>query len=676
MNLLFGVHNHQPVGNFEDVFKKANQECYRPFVNILYDYPRIKATFHFSGSLIDWLLKNDPGLLEKVKEMLKRGQVEILTGGYYEPVLPVIPERDRIGQIDMLSSFIRDYFEYEPKGIWIGERVWEPHLVKTLARCGIKYTLLDEAHFRSGGMAGEKMTGYYITEEEGATLAVFPISERLRYTVPFSLPSEPIAYLKKLADEKGDSSCTIVDDGEKFGLWPGTHKWVYQERWLEKFFQLLIKNQDWLKTQTIYEHMQTHKPQGLFYLPCASYEKMDAWSGGFFRNFFSKYPEANNLHKRMLYVSDMLGTPPAMTEKEENKEARKHLYMGQCNCPYWHGVFGGIYLGHLRHVAYKNLITAQALMEKKRKPPWIETEAFDFDKDGRDELIARNPLLSVFIAPEQGGAILELDYMPGGVNLTDGMSRRPEAYHEKIKSGLKKSFSLRRKKIISIHDLLKSKEKGLKNFLIYDSYRRLSLLDHFFYQILTLEDFKNCRYEELGDFINAPYSVEQEKGGQALSIILRREGKINYHGEEIPLVLSKELSLNARDAQVLIKYNLENLSGRPIGIVFGVEFNISLESQAPVNNLRCAGEGGQRTYSLKEDVKGRAIERLSLQDATCGIETAFYFDKRPSLWAHPLETVSASESGFERNYQQTVILPCWPLRLERAWQTNIRIVVS
>ena len=111
MYLLFGVHNHQPVGNFADVFKKANQDCYRPFISTLYKYPEIKSALHFSGSLIDWLLENDPELLQKVKEMVKRKQVEILTGGYYEPILPIIPERDSLGQIEMLSNFIKDYFD-------------------------------------------------------------------------------------------------------------------------------------------------------------------------------------------------------------------------------------------------------------------------------------------------------------------------------------------------------------------------------------------------------------------------------------------------------------------------------------------------------------------------------------------------------------------------------------
>ena len=125
--------------------------------------------------------------------------------------------------------------------------------------------------------------------------------------------------------------------------------------------------------------------------------------------------------------------------------------MGQCNCPYWHGVFGGIYLGHLRHNAYKNLITAQSLLEEKEDPALIETEVFDFDKNGADELIIKNSLLHVFVAPKLGGGIFELDYVPKCVNLLDVMTRRPETYHRKIKAGQKWKFKQREKKISSIH---------------------------------------------------------------------------------------------------------------------------------------------------------------------------------------------------------------------------------
>lgn len=669
ITLLFGVHNHQPVGNFSDVFQRANHNCYRPFIDTLYNFPQIKATLHFSGSLIDWLLDNDSQVLLKVKAMVRRRQIEILTGGYYEPILPVIPEKDRIGQIQMLTNFIKDYFEYEPKGCWVGERVWEPKLVKSLTQAKVKYILLDDFHFRFAGIKQDALGGYYISEEEGKALAIFPISKRLRYIIPFSQPERAIAYLKSKAREESPA-LTIVDDGEKFGLWPGTHKLVYKQKWLERFFQLLLKNRDWLRLETFSGYMERSQAQGRCHISAASYEEMMNWSGGNFKNFFGKYPEANNLHKRMLYVSERLSRL-----KSANQQAKRFLYMGQCNCAYWHGVFGGLYLPHLRGATYRHLIKSQALLERRQSSPRLKIEVLDFDQDGQDELIVKNPFLNVFIAPGLGGGIFELDYLPKGVNLLDGMSRRPEDYHRSIKAGLHKRLFWRKKRISSIHDLLESKERGLEKFLIYDTYRRIALLDHFLSPVATFGDFKAGRYKELGDFIDARYGVSHKKEKGKATIILQRQGNINYDCRNLPLQIHKKLSLTDKDAKIDIEYNLKNLSDTALNIAFGVEFNISAASPEGPNSLRCDKENEGLTFSLKDDLDLEGITGLALADIIAGLETRLYFDKKANLWAYPLQTISASEQGFERNYQQSSLLVFWPLRLEKSWATKITVEV-
>jgi len=666
LKLLFGVHNHQPVGNFEHIFQKANHQAYRPFIDVLYKYPQIKATLHFSGSLIDWLLKNDPDLLKRVKEMIGRNQVEILGGGYYEPILPIIPKKDRIGQINMLSSFISEYFECDVRGMWLGERVWDPSLTGALVRENIQYVLLDDFHFRYAGVDDQHLCGYYFAEDRGQKVAVFPISKKLRYALPFSHPNQALASLKSLAGAGEERAAIIIDDGEKFGLWPGTHKWVYGEKWLERFFQIVIKNKDWLTPQTVSEYMREHKPLGTKYFPPASYEEMMRWSNGAFNSFFTKYPEANNLHKRMLYVSEKL-------EKAENKnqEAKMHLYKAQCNCPYWHGVFGGVYLGHLRQNAYKNLITAEVLLEKQE--PLAEIETYDFDQDGIEEIIIKNLALNVFVTPAQGGGIFELDYKPKSFNLMNTMTRRPEAYHEKIKTTSRGSiFNIAKREITSIHDLLHSKEKGLENSLIYDSYRRISCLEHFFEQNVDLEAIKRLDYQELGDFISGAYRVtKQSKTKQNASVSLEKEGQVSCEGENIPVKIEKTLSLNAQEAKVIIDYRLENLGSRPVDAIFGVEFNLSPEGKDAPNRLYCKRQDEELFYDLSDDVSSYSLDQIHLQDGVAGIESIFTFDQKASLYSYPLETVSASAEGFERNWQQTLILPYWPLKLKKLWQLKI-----
>ena len=147
-----------------------------------------------------------------------------------------------------MSRFLQENFHVQAKGAWLAERVWEPHLARPLAEAGISYTVLDDSHFRKAGFTEEQLLHYYLTEEEGRRLFIFPISEKLRYLIPFAEPEETVDYLAKMANEEGDRVIVLADDGEKFGSWPGTAKHVYEKKWLRRFFKLLSENSSWLKT--------------------------------------------------------------------------------------------------------------------------------------------------------------------------------------------------------------------------------------------------------------------------------------------------------------------------------------------------------------------------------------------------------------------------------------------
>ena len=141
---LLGVHNHQPVGNFDYVFKSAFDRCYRPFIDTLDRYRLIKCNLHISGPLYDWLLTHQPEFIAKIKKMVSRGQVEIISSGYYEPVLTIIPDKDKLAQIKLMNQFIKKHFQVSPRGIWIAERVWEPYLARIINRSGLNYTFLED----------------------------------------------------------------------------------------------------------------------------------------------------------------------------------------------------------------------------------------------------------------------------------------------------------------------------------------------------------------------------------------------------------------------------------------------------------------------------------------------------------------------------------------------------
>ena len=132
----------------------------------------------------------------------------------------MIPPRDRVGQIRRYAEWLADRFATPVNGMWIPERVWEQSLTSDLAEAGVRYTVLDDFHFKNAGLSEDELHGYYITEDDGKLLSVFPGSERLRYTIPFREPQETIDYLRPIAEQQPGAVVVFGDDGEKFGVGP------------------------------------------------------------------------------------------------------------------------------------------------------------------------------------------------------------------------------------------------------------------------------------------------------------------------------------------------------------------------------------------------------------------------------------------------------------------------
>ncbi|MDI6731175.1 MAG: DUF1926 domain-containing protein [Candidatus Margulisbacteria bacterium] len=710
VKFLFGVHCHQPIGNFEHILAEAYEKSYLPFIKAMEKHPKIKFAVHYSGILYDWFIAKQPEFIELLNKLAQRGQMEIFTAGYYEPVLPIIPDCDKIGQISQSNRFIMEHFNTAPRGAWLTERIWEPSLPKILAPLGIEYVTVDDYHFISAGLPPDKLFGYYITEDEGHTLKVFPINKNLRYKIPFSLPEETIKYLQEIKNDGTHPPAAILfDDGEKFGVWPGTYQWVFEEGYLENLLCQLENNADWIEFSSFADYVDEYPPLGRIYLPTASYFEMMEWSlfpeagkkmekitaelknsgkfdeysqffkGGFFRNFLVKYPESNNMQKKMLYVSGKLQTLKSgknfLSEKrteEQLHDATQELYKGQCNCAYWHGVFGGLYLNYLRHAVYEHLIKAEAAIDHfvRGQKNFVDLSVLDFDKDGGDEILLSNNLLNVYLAPARGASIFELDYKPKAYNLTDTLARREEVYHSKIKEAHSTSAGGPG----SIHGLSRLKEDGLDKILHYDWHPRLSLQDHFLGPDTTLEKFAAVDYVEAGNFTIEPYVCLPKKASSEVSVKCKRDGRVNG----APVRVEKNISLLAKQSIINIEYHIYNLGTAPQELWFGSEFNFSL----------LAGNSPDRFYvipgqvladnSLQSSGETSLANRVKVVDEWAGFAVVFEADKPANLWRFPIETISQSEGGMEKTYQSSVLLPNWKFRLDpqAGWTVKISLRVE
>jgi len=109
ISLALVLHNHQPVGNFGWVIAESYERAYLPMVAALEGHPKIRIGLHYTGPLLEWIRAERPAFLGRLAALVARDQVELLGGGYYEPVLASLPERDRIDQLVRMAVEIERY---------------------------------------------------------------------------------------------------------------------------------------------------------------------------------------------------------------------------------------------------------------------------------------------------------------------------------------------------------------------------------------------------------------------------------------------------------------------------------------------------------------------------------------------------------------------------------------
>ena len=718
INLAIGVHNHQPVGNFDFIFEEAFQKSYDPFLRLLEQFPDLKITMHYSGILLEWMAAHHEAFIERLRVLTGRGQVECMSGGYYEPILITIPDVDKIAQIRKLTDYLERQIGVRPCGAWLAERVWEPDLPQPLMQAGMAYTVVDDIHFKSAGLRDDQLYGYYLTEHLGSALRIFPVSERLRHAIPFRPPEEVLEYLHGLATEEGDRLLVFADDGEKFGVWPDTYEQCYEKGWLESFFRLLRENRDWLRLVTFREALQNMAPRGRVYLPAASYREMMEWSMpartirkyeafaqwqvehrlpaeyrsfinvGFWRNFLAKYPEANHMHKRMLRSSRRL---QAWRGKETQPltEAREHLYASQCNCPYWHGVFGGLYLPNLRYPIYKNLIAADCAMDRatrsaaQHRTGWVTAEAVDFDSDGHEEVIVETDRLNLIFSPRYGGALYELDLKEKAVNLLDILSRREEGYHHRLGNRMRTALpdlpaDASTPGSTALQQLTAAREENLQAYLHYDWYRHGALIDHFLHPATQLQQFASAEYGEQGDFVDQPYTVQMAKNRQGMVITLAREGHVWMGADFVPVMVQKQIILKRQSSVIAVDYTLVNRHVQSVDLWFGSECAIALLAGDAEDRFYHAQESPVVPRHLASTGTLEHIHELGLRDEWNGIDVLLSTDRAAVFWRFPIETVSLSEAGFERNYQCSIVMPHWRFHLApgQSWRVKLQIAAN
>ena len=657
IKLIFGTHNTLPHGLGEEEFEKAYQLSYKPFLTTLYNYPEMPITLHYSGILLEWFESHHPEFLMLLNDMVRRKQVELLGGGYYQPAFPLVPGSDRLGQIETLTTTLRKRFGKRPRGIWIPELIWEPSLPVPLRTSGMDFTFLDESQFSQAGCGKGDMNMPCITEDQGKSVIVYPISGGILQDIPGSQPREILERIISLRHPNEERVVVFIWRGELHY----SEKGIKLLSWVDSFLELLRTNKDKVTTVLPGEFHKTCGPLKKLYFPCTGYSEQierensepekivvrddaspNTPANGFFRQFLSRYEESNLLYCKMMHIHILVNQIRA--DKSRKKTARNDLWRGQGNSAFWHGVSAGLYQNRIRKAAYSALIES----EKTTRERGIFRTALspgDFDMDGVLEYLYNGQYINAYVHL-RGGVLFELDHLPSAWNYLDTMRRYKEDYHSQIKEPVP-----------------------------FDRYPRRGFIDHFFHSSNTVQNFDRMQYQEMGSFIDANYLLE-ELDRDHKEVTLRSDGLVIQKGNAIPVSIRKTYSF--KRSTVSLEYEIRHFSKERESYIFGSEINLSFAGNTDEDAaVEIQGEKPRRNF-LKEPLSIDSTKEINIEDkynrTRLNLSSAITFQ----LWCTPVVTYTRLHQAQRKDYQSSCFIPRWRFNLlpGEVWRNTLTLRID
>ena len=663
--IVLGTINSLPLGTAEQEIERVYQERLRPFIKVLYRFPRLKTVLYYSGSLLAWIEKHHSEFIDVLAEMVKRRQIELLGGGYYEPIFSLISKTDSIGQTEFLTTFLRKTFGSRPRGCWIPEMIWEPDYPSMFRSAGLEYTFLSEQQFMEAGYELADLFFPTLTEDQGKTLLVFPILDRLSckflHVSPEEIERQILSAYPEHLKRESDPVMTLLWDGTDQAPDLGA---AGLEDWMEDLFTRLANHQAQgrLTTRQAHRISRLGTPRSRGYFPPTSYATLldrmhiseevkqrylempmpgvgrtGLYYSGMFRQSLVRYPEAAQLYGKMQFINSLVNQ--VRGDRYRKQAAKEELWKGQTHTPLWHGPRGGVYQSRFRKSSYSALISAELLTREQGifAPSIIST---DLDLDGQEEFLYQGNDLNAYVHA-RGGSLFELDYLVNPWNYQDSFSRYPEPYHG-----------------ITMDDP------------VYDGWSRRSFIDHFFSpdQVFSEE----AGFSERGTHWAQPYMLQDKttEVAKVFHLDLLTEGLVeNDEGIQCAVELRKVYSFEK--GKVSVRYCIRNTGTIRLETLFAPECNFSFPS-TKVPDLRTYRVNGSPIKDeighLKMDLDG--VHGLLFEDFWNRVSLKLEHDQAVRLWLFPVYTTHNWKNVCHQVYQSTCVQFRIPLGLDPGQEWN------
>jgi hypothetical protein len=427
--IVFGTFNSLPKGNSNEYMEDVYQNAFKPFLTAVYNYPAIRTVLYYSGSVLEWIESAHPEFLMLLNDMIKRRQVELLGGGFHDPVYSLLPAQDRIGQIEAFTTYIRKRFGKRSRGAWYYEGLWESFYPSMLSNAGMEYTFVNSTMLKTENPSVNDYHRLFISEDQGKTVYLFPMDQNLVRKFGEGSPEEFFIQIQKIVEKSTTMPLIVIMlDGLSLGHWGNSHQRIYFEGWIDELLQILYDNRKVYTPILPGRFVRTHQKAELAYMSSSTPGQFlgvpkfilqdmnkNKRQVSIFRQYLNYFPVARKMYGKMHHVHDLINQ--LKRDSSRKKSARQELWKAQHGGLFHQEKTNGIYDNNLRKNVFRNLIEA----EKTSRERGLFKQAFiqaDIDLDGEPELLFQGLEVNAYIS-NTGAKVFELDYLPRSWNYQD-----------------------------------------------------------------------------------------------------------------------------------------------------------------------------------------------------------------------------------------------------------------
>jgi len=709
IHLVCALHFHVPTGVSAKALRRATAEKYRPLIAVIEKHRQLRLSLHFAGPILEHLRDQEPAMLSRLRELANEGRIELLGGAYHDAVLPSIPERDALSQLQLTANFCKQHFGKVPAGAWMCLRAWDPALPTLLRKARVEYTLLDDAQFVAGGLDPSAIHGHFVTERAGDAITVFPVDRELTRTVEegsleqlrerLETAARAGAAAAAMARASNGGQTTAAD--ERLEVIAVEADRLLSTGRLEPFVGLLAEEYTWVKTHTMHRARGIWASRGRVYVPGGAeaslsayarpaegvrlrrdfqermeaagvWDEVESYLGPVsFNSFLVKYPEADRIHKRMLRVSRKVDALRNFVQQKQDHPAAKKarvmlekvcaaLWRAQNHSVYWHGGRrgNGIYDPLLRQRVTRELLAAERIVDRLLGDPstkgWYG-EAIDVDGDGRAEAVVATPHFGAVVHAGRGGTLWELDLRQKGLPIQTSVDGGEEPEH--LTGDTDTDVSLVGPSgEASVADRPMVPELAA---LGLGRAPRGALVDHFFAPEATASSFASRRFPEVGTFARAPYDLMRIQGpqnGHAFgSVVLGHSGVARgLKGADSLLRVERELRFELERPQIEVHRTVTNRSREAASFWYGLEWTFGIPSgrAGSVTLKTFDADENEVTHALADGPQDLGEHRwFEWVDAAGGLAIVVELEEPAGIWWCPVRTVVMSPDGWKESIQ-------------------------